>query len=1065
MMDENNREGLRFPWHELPLYAAGVAVVLGVAVLLGWLSGAIEMTSIVSGWATMKPNTALGFLLSGLSLFSLYAAGDKPESDKWTGVVPAALVMGLAFEALVQYALGIDFGVDHWGLRVITNVGGDHQGSMSMATGFSFACIGLALILAHWRGRLCSVTGEVLAGMALLVGLQGFIGSVYGVDVLYAVSPFSSMAVHTSAGFLVLGCGVLTLRTGGGIMELLVSRQLGSGLVRRSLPLALLLPLILGWVTLQAVRSDVYGYEFGLAAFAISLMLVFTLLLWLVGRRLNRVDAHRQKLARAHAASERKAHEMLESLPQLVWTCTPEGPCDYLGPQWIRYTGISQSAQLDYGWVEQVHPDDRDALLTHWNETAGVGHTFDGEFRLRRHDGHYRWFKTTAVAVRDTQGKITKWFGTSTDIDDARHAQVVRARLAAIVESSEDAIIGKTLEGFVTSWNSGAVKLFGYTEEEMLGQKISKIIPVDRLHEEARILQRVASGMPVENFRTVRLKKGGHPVDISVTISPVYDAAGKIIGASKVARDISDQLVIEDALRRSRDELEERVMQRTAELQVSNDALRHSADQLAQAQRVASLGSWVFDVTTGEVHWSDELYRIVGLDPAKEAPNYAHQESMFEPDSWAQLTAAVNQSMATGEGYELEVEVIRPDGTRRWAVARAITQLNETGKVAGLTGTFLDITVLKQARADLEAASTRMRLAVNAAELGVWDWNVPDNTVNWDDQMNRFYGHEGAVNYEVWRDALIPDDRPAAEEAIARALRGEKDFDHVFRIRVAGVGIRFLHGVATVLRDSHGNPLRMVGVDRDVTAIREAEQELARRQNELQRSNRDLEQFAYVASHDLQEPLRAVSGCVQLLKKRYTDQLDAQAAELIEHTVDGAKRMQELIHDLLAYSRVGAGKLELCLVNLQELLKTALLNLKVTIDDTSAVVTQAPDFPVLAVDNGQMVQLFQNLVGNALKYRAADRAPEIHINVQRDGEEWHFSVSDNGIGIEPRYFERIFVIFQRLHTRTEYSGSGIGLSICKRIVDRHNGRIWVESIPAKGTIFHFTLPIVDAPNL
>jgi light-regulated signal transduction histidine kinase (bacteriophytochrome) len=238
--------------------------------------------------------------------------------------------------------------------------------------------------------------------------------------------------------------------------------------------------------------------------------------------------------------------------------------------------------------------------------------------------------------------------------------------------------------------------------------------------------------------------------------------------------------------------------------------------------------------------------------------------------------------------------------------------------------------------------------------------------------------------------------------------------------------------------------------------LRESETRYRLVADELARSNADLVQFASAASHDLQEPLRAVDGFVKLLGKRYKEKLDDKADEIIGYIQDSVKRMQGLIKDLLEYSKVGTNGINLKPVDLNLKVDRAVSNLKAAMEESGATVTH-DELPTLIADPLQITRLFQNLIGNALKFRGKEK-PKVHVSAERDDNEWILSVRDNGIGIAPEADERIFVIFQRLHTREEYPGSGMGLAICKRIVERHGGKIWVESEPGKGSIFRFTIP-------
>jgi len=269
-------------------------------------------------------------------------------------------------------------------------------------------------------------------------------------------------------------------------------------------------------------------------------------------------------------------------------------------------------------------------------------------------------------------------------------------------------------------------------------------------------------------------------------------------------------------------------------------------------------------------------------------------------------------------------------------------------------------------------------------------------------------------------------------------------------------GTEYWFSVTKIPRhNERGEVIGTMGISRDIS-------ELKKTQEELERSNTELERFAYVASHDLQEPLRMVSSYLQLLERRYKGKFDSDADEFISYAVDGASRMQMMINDLLQYSRVSTKGRPFKSTDCESVLERALTNLKMTIEESRAVVTHTP-LPKIMADDIQLVQLLQNLIANAIKFRGK-KSPRIHLSVKREESRWVFSVKDNGIGIAPEYTERIFEIFQRLHSRKDYPGTGIGLAVCKRIVERHGGRIWIESQPDKGSTFYFTIPIREEKN-
>lgn len=371
-----------------------------------------------------------------------------------------------------------------------------------------------------------------------------------------------------------------------------------------------------------------------------------------------------------------------------------------------------------------------------------------------------------------------------------------------------------------------------------------------------------------------------------------------------------------------------------------------------------------------------------------------------------------------------------------------------------------DVTARRLAENIMHESYDQLRRAEEIGKLGHWTWYIREDRVVWSDGLYQLFGltpGEFGATYNAYIERVHPEDVNFVQQSVRTALQQTVPFEFESRIIRKDGEIRHLFTRAEVVMDTNGTPLRMTGVAVDSTERAEAEKALERISDDLRRCNAELEQFAYVASHDLQEPLRMISSFVQLLSQRYQGKLDQDADEFIAFAVDGAKRMQNLINDLLAYSRVGTHGNQFSSVSCESLLEEALTNLQVAIEESAAEISHDP-MPVVHGDAAQLGTVFQNLLGNAIKFRA-EEPPRIHVGVQPQDNEWVFSIHDNGIGIDPKFTERIFIIFQRLNERTAYPGTGIGLSICKRIILRHGGRIWVESEPDKGATFYFTIPM------
>ncbi len=442
------------------------------------------------------------------------------------------------------------------------------------------------------------------------------------------------------------------------------------------------------------------------------------------------------------------------------------------------------------------------------------------------------------------------------------------------------------------------------------------------------------------------------------------------------------------------------------------------------------------------------------------------QPYMSEHDQY--LTNFLKSGTKKIIGIGREVVAERKDGTT-FPIDLGVSELR-LGDQRFFTGIIRDITERNRAELELRRTEERLHLATTGAGIGTWHWDIVREELTWSERCNALFGIPpgSQMSYERFLEALHPADRERTHQAVTDALDNRTDYAIEYRSLWPDGSVHWIAAMGRGSYDDTGQPLRMEGVVLDINDRRNAEDALQQahdhledrveeRTADLRRSNAELEQFAYVASHDLQEPLRMVASYTQLLERRYKDKLDSDAQEYIAFAVDGTVRMKQLINDLLMYSRVGTHGRDREPTDCDTVVEHALANLKTAIEECGARMTVDP-LPTVLADGVQLGQLFQNLIGNAVKYRGSNGTPEIHVGAAEQDGEWLFSIRDNGMGIDPQYAERIFVIFQRLHGKGEYSGTGIGLAVCKKIVERHGGRIWVDSAPEMGSTFYFTLP-------
>ncbi|WP_052326659.1 PAS domain S-box protein [Deinococcus peraridilitoris] len=850
--------------------------------------------------------------------------------------------------------------------------------------------------------------------------------------------------------------------------------------------------------------------------------------------------------ARLHENLQRSGEryrELLDHVPQIVFTVNAEGKVEQVNQRWEEYTGASLLCALER-WIDFFHPNDRERSLDERARRIQKSEPYSYEARLLGADGEYRWMLIQAQPVHDAlTGALRGWVGGITDIHERKQAEQAvhdsRARLRFALDAAGLGDWELDLRDH-SSWRSlRHDEIFGYPQGHPTWTYetfLEHVVPPDRAEVDLQFRRAQELGEPWEVECRVR-RADGEERWIWTRARTLSDQEGQPHHMLGIVGDITDLKRAEAEVRALNSTLEERVELRTQALEAQKasldafvsyaEAVGTQTDPLALAREA---------LTVLQARFADAS--IAYYEPEGELWKARVWTQDLREDIVARITAGVSSDLplfarTLGARQEVFVDGWNPqqqvDITEQYDSGAAYPLIINTG-VAGMLLIGLRNTpqwserdrsvvraVGRSLNLALERAHQATRLALQNAELEARTRALDgfasltrDFTLQSDplalvrraqevimsmlpDGHAAYYELEGTV----WRlRAIVGEFGNSALQAAVEAgipyettrnfippwTTGQPYYQDHYDTRTDNLAEVTQHFAASAVLPVMvtGKPVGVLAValfhQRHWTSTDKAVLEgvvrhlglalegarsvaqLAQRTRELERSNRDLEQFAYVASHDLQEPLRTITSYTELLARRYGGQLDQNAEQFMRFTVDAAKRMRQLVQDLLTVSRLRAEDQQLSEVNANEVMELLVQDLQEAIRQGGACV-RWDELPHVRVDAVQFRQLLQNLVGNAIKFRHADVPLIVHVRAARQGGFQHFEVCDNGIGIEERYFKRIFTVFQRLHGREQYDGTGVGLAICKQIVERHGGQLWVESRLGAGSTFHFTLPI------
>jgi PAS domain S-box-containing protein len=485
---------------------------------------------------------------------------------------------------------------------------------------------------------------------------------------------------------------------------------------------------------------------------------------------------------------------------------------------------------------------------------------------------------------------------------------------------------------------------------------------------------------------------------------------------------------------------------------VSEDSLYESEEKYRLIFETANEGIWIVDARLNTLMVNLRMADMLGYSPEEIIGRSPLEFLYYEPDRDA--TLSFRDKIWTSN----ELRFLRKDGSILWVISNASPIFDRFGKRDRTVYMITDITRRKLAEIKLRDAQEKLNVALEGGNIGIWEWNLITNEMFWDERLEKIFGLKAGTfdkKYEKFLELVDEEDHALLDKAFKNATEYGLPYETIFRIKNTK---KHISSKAVINHFAGNKPSGLTGVCFDITSMREETDNLVMKLNdELLRSNKELENFAYIASHDLQEPLRMVSGFTELLSKKYGEQLDETGRKYLHFASDGADRMYHLLFDLLAYSRIHTRQKEFTEVDTRKIVDDVITNLSLKIKESKAKIKVA-DLPVIYADASQMTQLFQNLLSNAIKFN--DNIPVINISAKTEGMDYCFRIKDNGLGIDPQYFERIFQIFQRLWARDKYEGTGMGLAICKRIVERHGGVIGVKSEINKGSTFYFTIPRV-----
>lgn len=1016
-----------------------VVMILGLVVMFGWAFDISVFKSIVPGFSTMKFNTALSFLLVAASIY-FQLSGPLAKRLLWK--IPAAFVLLVGLISLAEEFIQNDFSIDQLFFSGKAGVNESASFRMAAATALCFLFMGFFSVVLGAKNKIILLTTQIALHLVTLISFTSIMGYILGVPTLYKHWFITSMAIHTSMAFLLISVSSSLIHPSVGLTALFTGRQIGNLMARRLFFQMIVAVFILSYIRIISNRLNWVSTDFGIALLALSFILVSLFLIRITAQALNVMDSQKTQAE----SNLKQTSTLLDSTPDPMIIIDEGGTILLSNNQTHQVFGYS-SEELEGQKVELLIPKrfsiQHEAHRTSYFQspiTRNMGSGLD--LFAKRKDGIEVPVEVSLSPI-SLNGKT--WVSAAIrDVTERKREQLKLNQLVSIISSSADAIVSKKLDGTILTWNAAAEKILGYSAEEIIGKNVSLIYPPDLVKEEEIMISIINKGETVSQYETLRMRKDKKIINVSITLSPIRNSKGEITAISAILRDTTAQKQEEAAKRRVEEVLE-------------------------STNEIARIGAWEVDLVQNSVYWSKITKEIHEVPPDFVPDLTKGIEFYKEGKSRDTIQRVVGEAIETGKTFDVELEIVTAKGNVNWV--RSVGQAEfKDGKPVRLYGIFQDINEITKSKENLHTRNQELQAILNSGHVSI----ISTDTSGIIKHFNK--GAEKLLQYTAAE--MIDKQTPAIIHSVDEVLHRGKELSEIYGEEIGGFevfvrkardgkfesrewtyvrkdGSTFpVQLVVTALRNETGEITGFLGVATDISERKEAEEKM-RNYSILESKSKEMEQFAYVASHDLREPLLTIINYMDLLQEDYGDRFDGDGKQYAGAITRAASRMDELIKGLLDYSRLSATKV-LEETDCNEVLNEALADLNVLIKTSKVEVIKNP-LPQLNAYPLELKLLFQNLIANAIKFARKGVKSTVEVSAEELDHGWKFAITDNGIGIDEKDWKKIFHIFHRVHGKTEYEGTGIGLAHCKKIVELHNGEIWIDSVPNQYSTFYFTI--------